>query len=82
VEADGKELYFVAPDRRIMAVNVRKDGGRLEIGSPVALFDSRIVPGADVTFDVGPDGRFLVPVQEQTTALPMTLVFNWQPGLR
>jgi Tol biopolymer transport system component len=79
---DGKELYFIAPNRQVMAVSMRNDRGRLEIGKPEALFDSKIVQGNNVSFDVGPDGRFLIPVQEQDAGLPMTLVFNWQLALR
>jgi eukaryotic-like serine/threonine-protein kinase len=37
---DGKELYFIAPDRQLMAVPVRNTGSNLEIGEPKALFDS------------------------------------------
>jgi hypothetical protein len=79
---DGKELYFIAPDRQMMAASVRQDHGRLEIGAPVALFDSRIAPANNVGFDVAADGRFLIPVQEQAAAPPITLVLNWQAGVK
>jgi hypothetical protein len=42
---DGRELYFIAANRQLMAVSVR----RLEFGTPKALFDSRIVSGSNVT---------------------------------
>ena len=35
--ADGKELYYRAPDQKLMAVEVR-DGDALEAGIPQALF--------------------------------------------
>jgi hypothetical protein len=28
------------------------------------------------------DGRFLIPAQEQGSAQPLTLVVNWQAGLK
>jgi hypothetical protein len=43
--ADGKELYFLAPDATLMAVPVTAAGPSLEAGAPVALFPTRIVDG-------------------------------------
>jgi eukaryotic-like serine/threonine-protein kinase len=79
---DGKNLFFLDPDRKMMAVAV-KGGDRFEPGAPKLLFDTHIARGAIVRFDVGPDGRFLIPVQpEQTAATPMTVVVNWAAGLK
>jgi eukaryotic-like serine/threonine-protein kinase len=79
---DGRELFFIAADRRMMAVPIGKTAGGLEIGTPKALFDSKIVPSSFSAFDVSKDGRFVIPVQDAATGLPMTLVTNWQAGLR
>ena len=79
---DGKELYYIGANRQMMAVAVKSDHGRLEIGKPEALFDSRIDPRPSVRFDVGPDGRFLIPVQQLEGALPITFVSNLHLGLR
>jgi Tol biopolymer transport system component len=79
---DGKELYFIAPDRQMMVVPIRNKGGDLETSTPKALFDSKITIGINITFDVNKDGRFLIPVQEQESASPLTLVLNWHAGLR
>ena len=43
--ADGKELYFLAPDATMMAVPVTAAGTSFEAGTPVALFPTRIVDG-------------------------------------
>jgi eukaryotic-like serine/threonine-protein kinase len=78
---DGKELFYVAPDRKVMSATVRAASGSLEIGSPNALFT--LAAAADLTgysYDVMPDGqRFLVlaPAGE-AEAPPMTLILNWQ----
>src|SRR5262249_30502435 len=49
-QPDGKELYFIAPDGKLMAVSVRIQAGAFEAGSPVALFQTRVasVAGANL----------------------------------
>lgn len=83
--ADGKELYFLAPDATMMAVPVSTAGSSFEHGPPVALFHARIVEGGIVSasrpeYAVSRDGRFLInqPVASGASA-PITLVLNWQP---
>lgn len=83
--ADGKELYFLAPDATMMAVPVTAAGASFETGTPVALFPTRIVDGGTVAinrpqYDVARDGRFLInqPVRDATVAA-ITLILNWQP---
>jgi Tol biopolymer transport system component/predicted Ser/Thr protein kinase len=78
---DGKELYFLGADGKMMAVEI-KAGTRFEAGLPKALFDVRF-PGGNAWYDVGPDGRFLIPIPiEQTANAPMTVVINWAAGLK
>ena len=83
--ADGKELYFLAPDATMMAVPVTAAGTSFEAGTPVALFPTRIVDGGTVAiirpqYAVARDGRFLInqPVGDATAA-PITLILNWRP---
>ncbi len=74
---DGKELYYLAPDRKLMAVPIQT-GGALEAGIPTPLFETRGDIGAS-GYDVTRDGqRFLVitPVREDA-ALPIAVVLNW-----
>ena len=79
---DGKELYFLGADGKMMAVEV-KAGAKFEAGLPKALFDARFPGGNTAWYDVSPDGRFLIPIQlEQTANAPMTVVINWTAGLR
>ena len=79
---DGKELFYVSADNKMMAVEIRESGGRLEAGVPQALFAVRLGP-ANPRFDVGKDGRFLIPLPvEQTAGVPMTVVVNWTAGLK
>jgi Tol biopolymer transport system component len=76
---DGREIFYLAPDNRLMAVPVTLDakGTTVDAGNPAGLFPLR--PGAG--YAVTPDGqRFLVntPVDE-ATASPITVVLNWKP---
>lgn len=81
---DGKELYYLATDGKLMAVDVTA-GATLDSGTPRELFDTELTlnPLQD-QYRVTPDGqRFLVlkPVTEATPT-PITVVVNWTSGLR
>lgn len=79
---DGKELYYIAPDRKMMAVPV-KLGPPFEPGVAVPLFDTRTVGFSP--YDVSPDGRFLLSTVAEADAQassPITIVLNWQAGLK
>jgi Tol biopolymer transport system component len=86
---DGKELYYIAPDQKLMAVPIRGETGRgdsaLEVSQPLALFQTQMFEaGAFVLsdrqqYDVTADGqRFLIntPVEGSASA-PLTVVLNW-----
>jgi len=63
---------------------------RVEAGTPVALFQTRvegagaIMGGIYHQYDVTPDGqRFLVnTLEEQGESAPITVVLNWAAGLK
>ncbi len=83
MERDGKEIFYLAPDGRLMAVDV-KLGATLEVGVPKALFDPRCKKGPGREYDVSPDGRrFLVDqILGEETPAPITLIQNWSAGLQ
>jgi Tol biopolymer transport system component len=79
---DGKELFYLAPDGRLMAADV-KTGLGFEAGLPVALFQThprQPLSAMDFfTYDVTADGqKFLVnsKVDISNTA-PLSVVLNW-----
>jgi serine/threonine-protein kinase len=83
---NGKELYYIAPDRMLMAVPIIVSATAIEPGTPVALFRTRIWNNGatqHIQYDVAPDGRFLINVAVDQGALspPITLVLNWTPEL-
>src|SRR5262249_29206426 len=80
---DGKELYFVSPDGKLMAASVTTSGATFTVGTPVALFPVMLPPGLGANrhqYAVSRDGRFLInePVDKSTTT-PITLILNWKP---
>jgi Tol biopolymer transport system component len=83
--ADGKEIFFIAPDRKLMAVPVTERSGRLEPGAARALFQTRIVQPRLVLFqyDVTADGqRFLInSLPREDAAAPLTMLINWTQQL-
>jgi Tol biopolymer transport system component len=80
---DGKEIFYLAPDRKIMSVAVKSDGA-FEPEAAKPLFEARLRNDTSREYDVSPDGqRFLLntPIGEETTP-PITLVQNWTVLLR
>ena len=80
---DGKELYYLALDGKLMAVDIRIDG-RIESGVPLPLFDTKLrVDVIRDQFAVTADGqRFLIQVPvAQGSPTPITVVVNWATAL-
>jgi Tol biopolymer transport system component len=58
---DGKELFFMAPDNRLLAAAVNGDGGDFEVSGMKTLFEVRFPYAPYHAFDAAADGqRFLV----------------------
>jgi serine/threonine protein kinase/Tol biopolymer transport system component len=82
--ADGKELYFIAPDGKLMAAPITATGATFIAGTAVALFPASL-PTSIINrqqYMVSRDGRFLLnqPVEASTTT-PITLILNWRGAL-
>jgi Tol biopolymer transport system component len=81
---DGKELFYIAADKKLMAVDV-KSGAGFERGNPKPLFQARMRPGPGYPgFAVSSDGkRFLLAAPVEPGANPpMTVVVNWHAGVK
>jgi eukaryotic-like serine/threonine-protein kinase len=80
--ADGRELFYVAPDNTIMSVDVREDKTTVEFGTPRPLFQARIaiVPARQPSWmwDVAPDGQRFLFILDKDDNAPVTLVTNWR----
>ncbi|HEY7475563.1 MAG TPA: hypothetical protein VH679_11160, partial [Vicinamibacterales bacterium] len=81
---DGKELYYLNPASVMMAASITVTGTTLAPGAPVVLFPTRVAGGGIDTqqgrqYDVGPDGQFLINIELDSAAAPITLLMNWKP---
>ena len=81
---DGRELYFVALDRRLLATSVRlgPDGESADVGVPAPLFrtalgDLQFIP---TTFDyaVTRDGQRFLMYAEPMVTTPLGVILNWR----
>jgi dipeptidyl aminopeptidase/acylaminoacyl peptidase len=84
---DGKELYYIAPDGKLMAVDVNTVA-TFEAGVAKPLFPIRRrepISAADLfSYDVSADGqRFLVNTDTgDVTSAALTAIVNWTAGLK
>jgi DNA-binding winged helix-turn-helix (wHTH) protein/Tol biopolymer transport system component len=77
--ADGRELFFLAPDLSLMTAEI-EPGPVFRAGSPRRLFQTHAVAPSGLTgqmaYEVASDGqRFLVKVP--ATSPPITVLVNW-----
>ena len=79
---DGKELFYLAADRKLMAVEVEA-GAVFHKGVPKPLFETRIISAYD-RFAVTANGqRFLIPTSAgDPVTTPATVVINWMAGIK
>jgi serine/threonine protein kinase len=81
---DGKELYYISPDWKLMAVNVSARGGAFTAGEPQSLFQTHINQATNrQQYDVRPDGRILILTDlPDPSTEPIHLLLNWKPSAR
>jgi len=80
---NGKELFYVAPDGRLMTVPIRiaPNGQTVLPSSATALFATNLRPYKRQEYMVSSDSRSFVmnSVSEPTGASPVTVILNWKP---
>jgi serine/threonine protein kinase/Tol biopolymer transport system component len=90
---DGRELFYLTPDRTMMSVAVSAKDNQIQFGQPVALFKTRLPPVSggigQSLFDVSDDGQhFLLNLRAEDQTGPqtpaaqaltpqLTVVVNW-----
>lgn len=80
--ADGKELFYMTPDQRLMAAEVMIKGGEFETGGVHPLFGP-LPTSNGFQYDVSADGqRILAITPSKTASAPLTIVQNWPAGLK
>ena len=79
---DGKELFYLSTDNKIVAAEVRGDASSFSVGAVNALFETRVYRSAFGGFDVAADGqRFIVAYEPGQPNVAITLVENWDGEL-
>jgi Tol biopolymer transport system component len=79
---DGREIFYVAPDNKLMAVGI-ETSQTFAARTPQPLFEVRIRSVTGRRYDVSADGRFLInTVAGDTKGRPITLVQNWASELK
>jgi eukaryotic-like serine/threonine-protein kinase len=81
--ADGREIYYLSPERKLMAVAV---GAGPTFGIPKALFQTQVRPGVSGNrshYVPSRDGqRFLVNTALDAPDTPITVIVNWAAALK
>lgn len=82
--ADGREIYYLSEDRKLMAVSV---GPGPSFGVPQPLFQTGVPAGVTANrthYIPSRDGqRFLINTQTAgPVSAPITVVLNWTLGLK
>jgi serine/threonine protein kinase/Tol biopolymer transport system component len=78
---DGRELFFVSKDNKMMAAETRIAGTSIEVGEVRELFTRTAIMS---DYDVFPDGRRLLlnRLIEPAATDPLTIVDNWTGKLK
>ena len=83
---DGKELFYISPERKVIAVDIKADAPIFEAGAIKTLFQTRLpdYPGPRNYYDVSGDGqRFLMnSILSEVNATPINVVINWTADLK
>jgi Tol biopolymer transport system component len=81
--ANGRELFYVSLDNKLMAVDLKAEGDTLRPSTPRELFRLPIVDTGRPPYDVTPDGqRFLVRAVPGQAGQPLNVIVNWPALLK
>ena len=78
---DGRQLFYISPEKKLVAVDVDGAGSKFVVGASRVLVDTR-VGGWERThlgnpYAVSADGERLLVANAADNTLPMTVVVNW-----
>jgi Tol biopolymer transport system component len=79
---DGRELFYLAPDRTITAAGVSGSGSQFEVSTVQPLF--KITPPSQpgYVYAVSNDGQRFLAIVDVSPAAPITVALDWQELLR
>jgi eukaryotic-like serine/threonine-protein kinase len=84
--ADGREIFYIAPDGKMTAVTIDLGGATPNVKLPVPLFQTRLASGINVLgfkpqYAVSRDGRFLLNTAIESASAPIVVSVNWMKKL-
>jgi Tol biopolymer transport system component len=80
--AGGRELFYVAPDNRLMAVDLTITADTMRPTAPRVLFALPIIDNGYSPYDTVDGQRFLVRAVSQQAPPPLTVIVNWPALLK
>jgi Tol biopolymer transport system component/tRNA A-37 threonylcarbamoyl transferase component Bud32 len=80
--AGGRELFYVAPDNKLMAVDLKITADAVHPFTPRALFTLPIIDNGYAPYDTIDGQRFLVRAVPQQASPPLTVIINWPALLK
>ncbi|MGB7721269.1 MAG: protein kinase [Bryobacteraceae bacterium] len=81
--AGGRELFYVSPDNKLMAVSLKVGADAVDPSAPRELFPLPTVEVGWSPYDTAADGqRFLVRATPAQAAQPLTVIVNWPALLK
>jgi serine/threonine-protein kinase len=85
---DGKELFYLSSANTLMSVKVNASSKTFSAGNPTKVLDATYTTPAEFgTYDVSPDGRFLMmketgPAEPDAAPANIIVVLNWFEELK
>jgi len=82
---DGKEIFYIAPDGKLMAVAVETAGNTFKAALPKVLFETKITATFHTfhQYDVTADGqKFIINTRLDVGSQPMTIYANWAAEMK
>jgi Tol biopolymer transport system component len=78
----GRELFYVAPDNKLMAVDLKITANAVRPSAPRALFTLPIIDNGYSPYETIDGQRFLVRAMPQQAPPPLTVIVNWPALLK
>jgi hypothetical protein len=73
----GRELFYVAPDNKLMVADLTITADRVRLSAERALFTLPLIDNAWTPYDTIDGQRFLVRSVSQQASPPLTVIVNW-----
>jgi eukaryotic-like serine/threonine-protein kinase len=83
---DGKEIFYIAPDGKMMSATIAPGAASPDVKPPVTLFQTHLATGTNVLgnkpqYAVSRDGLFLLNAASESPSAPIVVAVNWMKKL-